>query len=264
MIDIALIIAIARQAGERILQVYQQDFAVMDKADNSPVTQADLQAHHHIVACLQALTPAWPVLSEESPPEEIAERQRWATYWLVDPLDGTREFIKKNGEFTVNIALINRGNVVMGVVYAPVLDTTWWGEQSKGAYKQQGTQPPQRLHVSEPPVAGQPWRVVSSRSHTGPAEQTFMQRLPHAQVSNVGSSIKLCMVAEGSADLYPKLGPTSEWDTAAGQAVVQAAGGQVLSWPSLQPLRYNQRPDTLINPDFMVCARPDDYWAAAR
>jgi 3'(2'), 5'-bisphosphate nucleotidase len=264
MIDIALIIAIARQAGERILQVYQQDFAVMDKADNSPVTQADLQAHHHIVACLQALTPAWPVLSEESPPEEIAERLRWRRYWLVDPLDGTREFIKKNGEFTVNIALIDNGNVVLGVVHAPVPDTTWWGEQGKGAYKQQGTQAPQALHVSEPPSGDRQWRVVGSRSHVTPQQQAFMQRLPEANVANVGSSIKLCMVAEGTADLYAKLGPTSEWDTAAGQAVVEAAGGQVLAWPGLLPLRYNQRPDTLINPDFMVCARPDDYWAGPR
>jgi 3'(2'), 5'-bisphosphate nucleotidase len=182
-------------------------------------------------------------------------------YWLVDPLDGTREFIKKNGEFTVNIALIDNGNVVLGVVHAPVPDTTWWGEQGKGAYKQQGTQAPQALHVSEPPSGDRQWRVVGSRSHVTPQQQAFMQRLPEANVANVGSSIKLCMVAEGTADLYAKLGPTSEWDTAAGQAVVEAAGGQVLAWPGLLPLRYNQRPDTLINPDFMVCARPDDYWA---
>jgi 3'(2'), 5'-bisphosphate nucleotidase len=261
MTDIQQIITIARQAGEIILQVYQQDFAVMDKADHSPVTQADLQAHQHIQARLHALTPEWPVLSEESPPQEIAERLRWRRYWLVDPLDGTREFIKKNGEFTVNIALIDNGNVVLGVVHAPVPGTTWWGEQGKGAYRQQGSQALQPLRVSEPPFGDRQWRVVGSRSHVTPQQQAFMQRLPGAQLMSVGSSIKLCMVAEGSADLYPKFGPTSEWDTAAGQAVVEAAGGQVLAWPGLTPLRYNQRPDTLINPDFMACARPDDYWA---
>ena len=241
------VITIARQAGEKILQVYQQDFTVTDKADHTPLTQADLQAHEHIVASLRILTPDLPVISEESSPDEIAQRMSWTRYWLVDPLDGTKEFIKKNGEFTVNIALIDNGVAVFGVVYAPVPNTTWWGAQQQGVLKQpgafkiQGDQPAQAIHVSAPPANGQPWRIVA-----------------------VGSSIKLCLVAEGRADLYPKLGPTGEWDTAAGQAVVEAAGGQVVAWPSLQTLRYNQRPDTLINPDFMVCAQPDEYWAGPR
>jgi 3'(2'), 5'-bisphosphate nucleotidase len=264
------VITIARQAGEKILQVYQQDFTVIDKADHTPLTQADLQAHEHIVACLRALTPELPVISEESSPDEIAQRMSWTRYWLVDPLDGTKEFIKKNGEFTVNIALIDNGVAVFGVVYAPVPNTTWWGAQQQGVLKQpgafkiQGDQPAQAIHVSAPPASGQPWRVVGSRSHGSPAQEAFMQQLPNAQLVPVGSSIKLCLVAEGRADLYPKLGPTGEWDTAAGQAVVEAAGGQVVAWPSLQTLRYNQRPDTLINPDFMVCAQPDEYWAGPR
>jgi 3'(2'), 5'-bisphosphate nucleotidase len=264
MTDIQQIITIARQAGEKILAVYGQDFAVTDKADHSPLTEADLQAHRHIVACLSRLTPTVPVLSEESAPQDIAQRMSWTRYWLVDPLDGTKEFIKRNGEFTVNIALIDHGVPVLGVVHAPVLDCTWWGEQGRGAFVAQGNAPAHAIHVAEPPSPGQPWRVVGSRSHGTPELQAFVQRLPGAEMVPVGSSIKLCLVAEGKADLYPKLGPTGEWDTAAGQAVVEAAGGQVLSWPDLRPLRYNQRPDTLINPDFMVCARPDDYWAGTR
>ena len=260
---IAPVITIARHAGEKILQVYQQDFAVMDKADHSPLTQADLQAHQHILVSLRALTPELPVLSEESAPDEITQRMSWTRYWLVDPLDGTKEFIKKNGEFTVNIALIDNGIAVFGVVHAPVPNTTWWGAlNQQGAFKIQGDEPAQAIHVSAPPASGQPWRVVGSRSHATPAQHAFIQRLDDAQLVPVGSSIKLCLVAEGQADLYPKLGPTSEWDTAAGQAVVEAAGGQVLAWPCLQPLRYNQRPETLLNPDFMVCAQPHPYWSS--
>lgn len=262
--DVQKVIAIARQAGALIMAVYQQDFAVQNKADNSPVTEADLQAHDCIVAALCALTPDLPVLSEESPAAEITRRMSWVRYWLVDPLDGTREFIKKNGEFTVNIALIDNGVPVLGVVYAPVLDIAWWGQQGLGAFKVLGAHPAQSIHVAPVPSAGQRWRIVGSRSHSTPELEAFIQRLPGAEMVPVGSSIKLCLIAEGKADLYPKLGPTGEWDTAAGQAVVEAAGGQVLVWPALTPLRYNQRPDTLINPDFMVCAQPDRYWSGQR
>lgn len=262
--DIQQVISIARQAGKLIMAVYQREFAVQDKTDKSPVTEADFQAHDCIVAALQVLTPELPVLSEESPAADIAQRMSWPRYWLVDPLDGTREFIKKNGEFTVNIALIENGVPVLGVVHAPALNRTWWGGQGIGAFVAQDDQPGQPIHVAEPPVEGQSWRVVGSRSHGTPELTQFMQRLPGTEMVPVGSSIKLCLVAEGKADLYPKLGPTSEWDTAAGQAVVEAAGGQVLAWPALTPLRYNQRPDTVINPDFMVCARPDQYWSGQR
>ena len=159
----------------------------------------------------------------------------------------------------MNIALIEQGTPRWGLVYAPVLDKLWYGGKGIGAWRVADGR--HETIQTRPHDAGQVWRVVGSRSHVTPQQQAFMQRLPGAQLMSVGSSIKLCMVAEGSADLYPKFGPTSEWDTAAGQAVVEAAGGQVLAWPGLTPLRYNQRPDTLINPDFMACARPDDYWA---
>lgn len=268
MIDVHAVIAIARQAGERIMQVYQQDFAVEQKGDDSPLTQADLQAHQHIVTGLNALTPGIPVLSEESAQADTAARTGWTRYWLVDPLDGTKEFIKKNGEFTVNIALIDAGIPVLGVVHAPALDLTWWGEQGKGASKAvgtgQGNYQVQAITVSAPPEGERPWRVVGSRSHGSADFDAFMQHLPGAELVAVGSSLKLCYVAEGKADLYPRLGLTSEWDTAAAQAVVEAAGGQVLTWPELKPLRYNQNPDTLLNPHFMVCAMPHSQWAGDR
>ncbi len=264
MINVTDILTIAREAGEKILQIYQQGFTVTDKADQSPLTEADLQAHRHIVARLQQLTPELPVLSEESSAAETAQRLSWTRYWLVDPLDGTKEFIQRNGEFTVNIALIDNGEPVLGVVHAPVLDTSWWGEQGRGAHTAQGNGPARAIQVAPVPGPGQPWRGVGSRSHATPEQAAFMRALPNAEMVAMGSSLKLCLVAEGRAHLYPRLGPTSEWDTAAAHAVVSAAGGQVLTWPGLQPLRYNQRPDTLLNPHFIVCAQPDARWAGPR
>lgn len=255
------VVGIARKAGKVILDVYQQDFAVMHKDDQSPVTQADLLAHQCIVEGLNVLTPELPVLSEESAPEVAALRMTWSRYWLVDPLDGTREFINRNGEFTVNIALVDNGIPVLGVVHAPTQDRTWWGVQGAGAFVADGDQPGLPIHVAPSPMPGQPWRVVGSRSHASPVLHDFVRQLPAATLQPVGSSLKFCLVAEGTADLCPRMGPTSEWDTAAGQAVVEAAGGQVLGWPALVPLRYNRNPDSLINPDFVVCAKPHPDWA---
>lgn len=261
MIDISKVVGIARDAGALILRVYQKDFAVYEKQDQSPLTEADLKAHEHIVGALQQLTPDIPVLSEESSPAVMAQRSGWSRYWLVDPLDGTKEFIKKNGEFTVNIALVVDGYPVMGVVHAPALEVTYWGEAEKGAHKQSGDGPVTAIHVAPLPASEQIWRVVGSRSHASEDFNQFMTRLPNAELVSMGSSLKLCLVAEGKADLYPRLGPTSEWDTAAAHAVVAAAGGQVLAWPSLQPLRYNQNAESLLNPFFMVCSLPDTRWA---
>ncbi|MBU2964339.1 3'(2'),5'-bisphosphate nucleotidase CysQ [Amphritea sp. 2_MG-2023] len=253
------IIALAKQAGAAIMEIYQRGFEISEKSDASPLTEADLASHHCIVDGLKQLTPEIPVLSEESSADEHQGRMSWNTYWLIDPLDGTKEFIKKNGEFTVNIALIDQGKAVFGVVYAPALGVTYWGD-AEGAFKEEeGLVEP--IHVSEIPGDADVWRVVGSRSHQSDEFKAFVQGLPQTEVVSMGSSLKLCLVAEGAADLYPRLGLTSEWDTAAAHAVVTAAGGQVLQYPELTPLLYNTRPDTLLNPFFIVCANKDDSWA---
>lgn len=253
------IIDLAKRAGAAIMAIYQQDFAVYEKQDESPLTEADLASHHCIVNGLKQLTPQIPVLSEESGADEHLDRMSWQRYWLIDPLDGTKEFIKKNGEFTVNIALIDQGKAVFGVVYAPALDVTYWGD-ADGAFKESGGQV-ESIRVSEVPAEGAVWRVVGSRSHQTDEFKAFVKGLPDTEVVSMGSSLKLCLVAEGVADLYPRLGLTSEWDTAAAHAVVTAAGGQVLQYPELTPLLYNTRPDTLLNPFFIVCADKSDKWA---
>ena len=263
MIDIRAIRRIAEEAGQLIMTVYQRDFAVQNKQDASPLTEADMLAHNHIVQALSAATPEIPVLSEESAEVEGELRCSWQRYWLVDPLDGTKEFIKRNGEFTVNIALIEQGVPVLGVVHAPALGVSYWGAQGLGAFKQAGQEPIKPIHVATPPANGQSWRVVGSRSHASLEFQEFVAQMGNAELVSMGSSLKLCLVAEGAADLYPRLGPTSEWDTAAAHAVVNAAGGQVFAWPQLVPLRYNQHANTLLNPFFMVCAQPHPAWLPA-
>lgn len=254
MFDHRSIIDLAHQAGQAIMGVYNSDFAVETKDDASPLTQADLASHQCIVQGLAQLTPSIPVLSEESSAQDIEDRMGWSLYWLIDPLDGTKEFVKRNGEFTVNIALIQNHQPIFGVVHAAALQTTWWGHQGQGAFKicPDGSQTP--IQVRSRPDHVSDWKVVGSRSHQSQEFESFMQNHPGAQLVSMGSSIKLCLVAEGTADLYPRLGPTSEWDTAAAHAVVEAAGGQVLEYPGMQSLRYNIRPQTLLNPHFLVCA----------
>lgn len=250
---------IARRAGLEILEVYaKSETASSAKADDSPLTLADLRAHRLIVESLRALTPAIPVLSEESADVPYAERSGWRRYWLVDPLDGTKEFLSKNGEFTVNIALIEGHAPVLGIVHVPVRSTTYWGVPGSGAWRVRGDAPPEALHVQ--PHAASPVRVVGSRSHRGDSLDAFLARLgPHELVA-VGSSLKFCMVAEGAADVYPRLGPTSEWDTAAAQAVVEAAGGVVARLDGTA-LGYNTKPDVL-NPHFVVYADRGRDWLA--
>ncbi|MBF0254962.1 MAG: 3'(2'),5'-bisphosphate nucleotidase CysQ [Gammaproteobacteria bacterium] len=244
------ILQIAQEAGERILQVYgREDFGEQLKSDSSPLTEADLAAHRHIVQRLQALTPGWPILSEESAAIPWSERQGWQRYWLVDPLDGTKEFIKRNGEFTVNIALIDQHRPILGVVHAPVLATSWLGDVEQGAFKQTGAGvEPIRVQPHQP---GEPWRVVGSRSHAGAGLAAFLADLGEHELVSMGSSIKLCLVAEGAAHLYPRLGLTSEWDTAAAQAVVEAAGGEVIQQEDAKALEYNRK-ESLLNPFFIV------------
>jgi len=249
------VIGLAKAAGEKIMAIYAQDFDVDYKEDSSPLTQADLASHHCIVDGLLELTPQIPVLSEESSEDQKRNRMSWETYWLIDPLDGTKEFIKKNGEFTVNIALVSNHQPVFGVVYAPALDVTYWGDKSSGAFKiENGIE--NAIIVRSRPASSVDWIVVGSRSHQSDEFKTFMKDYADAEIVSMGSSLKLCLVAEGKADLYPRLGLTSEWDTAASQAVVEAAGGKVLAFPEMKPLGCNQNADSLLNPHFLVCASP--------
>lgn len=248
---------IARAAGREILAVYDTDFDVTAKDDLSPLTQADLAAHRSIVAGLEELTPDIPVLSEESAEVPFSQRQAWDRYWLVDPLDGTKEFVKRNGEFTVNIALIEHGEPVIGVVHVPVTDRTYLGCRDVGAFVQDNDREPNAINVQS--QASRPPRVVASRSHWSDEVNDFLERLGDHEIVSMGSSLKLCLVAEGRADIYPRLGPTSEWDTAAAHAVVAAAGGKVINAETGDPLRYNSK-DSLLNPFFLVYADMDIDW----
>lgn len=245
---------IARAAGEQILAVYAQDFEVSEKADASPLTQADLAAHRCIVSRLPDLDGGLPILSEESAAIAWSTRRGWTRYWLVDPLDGTREFVKKNGEFTVNIALIENGEPVLGVVYAPVMDWLLVGGRGLGAQWQRfGTS-----GVAEVAKAGSPLRVAASRSHRDEKTQQYLNRIGSVDTFGLGSSLKFCKIATGEIDLYPRFGPTSEWDTAAAQAVLEAAGGGVFTLDG-EPLRYNSK-ESLLNPHFIAVGDRDIGW----
>ena len=251
------LVVLAREAGEAILQVYATDFEVESKADESPLTKADLAAHRHIMTGLDELTPEIPVISEESGLPDFAVRSAWHRYWLVDPLDGTREFVNRNGEFTVNIALIEAGRPVLGVVHVPVQTRTYVGCAGHGAERRDGDAAA-AIHVAA--STGDPVRVVGSRSHRGASLDAFLEALPGCELVPMGSSMKFCVVAEGKADVYPRLGPTSEWDTAAAQAVVEQAGGAVLRLDG-NPLSYNEKPE-ILNPWFVVTGPADRDWLA--
>ena len=255
------VIAVARAAAAEILAIYQSEFAVRHKDDRSPLTAADLAAHHCIVDGLRRLTPDIPVLSEESAGITTAQRRGWSTLWLVDPLDGTREFVKRNGEFTVNIALIEHGVTTYGVVQAPVTGALWHGGQRDGAFRRDGDGGDQTLRVRAPATA--PLRVAASRSHRDERTALFIERMGEIEPIGLGSSLKFCWLAEGGIDVYPRFGPTSEWDTAAAQAVLEGAGGAVLDLQG-RPFRYNQR-DTLLNGEFVALGDttlPWREWAA--
>jgi 3'(2'), 5'-bisphosphate nucleotidase len=242
---------IAQKAGAAIMEVYSGEIAIEIKTDRSPLTAADKASHAVIVAGLRELTPDIPVLSEEGKDIPYEERNTWERFWLVDPLDGTKEFIKRNGEFTVNIALIEGQEPVLGVIYVPVTDRLYWGVKGQGAWCRERGRETVPIRVRRPdPVAG--LTVVMSRSHPSPELEDFLKDIEVAEALSVGSSLKLCAVAEGKADLYPRLGPTMEWDTAAGQAIVESAGGVVERFPGTEPLRYNK--PVLLNPHFLVKA----------
>lgn len=250
------IIALAREAAAGILRVYEGEFDVQRKDDDSPLTAADLAAHRCIVEGLERLSPDIPVLSEESAQDVPALlRRQWPRMWLVDPLDGTREFVKRNGEFTVNIALIDEGEPVLGVVQAPVTGALWHGQRGRGAFRREGDRD---VPVRTRTPATAPLRVAASRSHRDARTEAVLARMGEVEAIGVGSSLKFCRLAEGTMDVYPRFGPTSEWDTAAGQCVLEAAGGAVLD-PRGRPLRYNQR-DTILNGDFMALGDPSLPW----
>jgi 3'(2'), 5'-bisphosphate nucleotidase len=251
--------AIARRAGREILEIYASgELAARPKADASPITAADLRAHRLILQSLHELTPEVPVLSEEAVHTSFAQRSQWRRYWLVDPLDGTREFLSRNGQFTVNIALIEGHAPALGVVHVPVTDISYRGLPGVGAWRERAGTAAEEIHVAA--RAGAPLRVVGSRSHRGDSLDAFLARVGPHQLLPVGSSLKFCMVAEGTADVYPRLGPTSEWDTAAAHAVVTGAGGTVSRLDG-EPLRYNTR-EALLNPFFVAYGPTDRDWLA--
>lgn len=256
------VIAVAKEAGAAIMKVYATNFDVERKSDDSPLTQADLAAHHVIVQALKQLTPDIPVLSEESDQMPAEQRNSWPMYWLIDPLDGTREFIKRNGEFTVNIALINNHVSVLGVVYAPVTELLYYAMAGQGAYKQSKNFAPQRIQTASLNIENV--IVAGSRSHSDHKLQQFLTNLhiktgTTPELIHMGSSLKICLVADGGAHVYPRLGPTSEWDTAAAHCVLTEAGGDILDLQG-NSLRYNTK-TSLLNPSFFATVKTSFNWS---
>ncbi len=260
------IVSVARDAGAAVDEIYRQASAeVSYKADDSPLTAADLASHRVIVAGLKDLAPEIPILSEEGAERPYGSRRAWDRLWVVDPLDGTKEFIKRNGEFTVNIALVENGIPTLGVVYAPVLDRTYLAAAGEGAWRRDGEGEDEAQPIRATGTAGEgdasgTLAVVASRSHPSPQLSAFLDHLGEHRLVSMGSSLKLCLVAEGAADLYPRLGPTMEWDTAAAHAVVLGAGGRVLDFAG-EPLGYNK--ENLLNPHFIVLGERSVPWREA-
>jgi len=248
---------IAAEAGLRIMEIYATSFSVAQKDDDSPLTAADTASHNIICERLQSLTPDIPILSEESASVPFSERGQWERFWLVDPLDGTKEFIKRNGEFTVNIALIENHEPVLGVVYVPATQICYSAANGSAIRQEPGTSPqPITTRTTE---TNKPLRIVGSRSHGNASVQAFAERLGEHTFIAVGSSLKLCLVAEGGADVYPRLGPTWEWDTAAAQCIVEQAGGKVVATDGSR-LHYNK--ESLLNPHFLVFGDSHRDWLA--
>lgn len=250
-------IAIAQQASAAILAVYERDFTVEAKPDHSPVTEADLAAHRIIARELAQLTPTVPVLSEEGAAVPWQTRREWRRYWLVDPLDGTREFVKRNGEFSVNIALIEDGVPVLGVILAPVSNYLVHAQKGEGAWLREPAKGCDLALGSRRPAPTR-LRVAASRSHLDARTEKILDAIGEHERIGLGSSLKFCRLAEGRVDVYARFGPTSEWDTAAGQCILEAAGGAVLGLDG-KPLRYN-REASLLNPDFIALGDPDLPW----
>ena len=243
---LSAVVDLARAAGAAIMVCYGDAVAVEHKADRSPLTLADRAAHGVITDGLAALDPLTPVISEEGSIPDFPVRKEWPRFWLVDPLDGTKEFIKRNGEFTVNISLIEGGAPVLGVVFAPAIDTAYWASRGLGAWRQRGGDAPERIYSTACDPAG-PVTIVESRSHPSAELEQYLRSFTVSRRISIGSSLKFCSVAEGAADIYPRLGPTMEWDVAAGDCIFRnsARTGQRPS-----PLTYN-KPD-LRNASFVI------------
>jgi len=252
-IDIDYLIDIARLAGQEIMKVYEKDFSVDYKDDKSPLTEADRRSNEIIIRHLLSRYLDSHIISEENKEILYEERKGWYSFWLIDPLDGTKEFIKKNGEFTVNIAFVENGVPTFGVVYAPVPDVLYYGIKGIGSFKiAKGVSV--KLHNEGSYADKEVIKVVASRSHMSDETMTFISGLEKSgkkvDFLSIGSSLKLCLVAEGAADIYPRFGPTMEWDTGAAHAVALYAGKQVLNSETMQPLVYNKI--SLLNPSFIV------------
>jgi len=251
-IDLAKAVAtIAKDAGAAILDIYHnaENYEVEQKSDDSPLTVADRTANTIICDGLEKLEVQYPIISEENKSIPYEERKDYASAWLVDPLDGTKEFIKRNGEFTVNIALIEKGKSTLGVVYAPVLDELYWAVEGEGAYLEKNGQTTQ-LHAKSFEMANKNLGVVCSRSHLNDATKEFVEKLNEPELVSKGSSLKFLLIAKGEAHVYPRLAPTMEWDTAAAHVVVTEAGGQVIAQDTMLPLMYNK--ENLLNPHFVA------------
>ncbi|MBY6192835.1 3'(2'),5'-bisphosphate nucleotidase CysQ [Marinobacter hydrocarbonoclasticus] len=240
------VIKIADEASEKVLHIYQSDFKVNYKEDHSPITAADIASHDIIVKGLRQISRDIPILSEEGEEIPWEERKKWRRFWLIDPIDGTKDFTQRTGEFTVNIAMIEDGEPVMGVVTAPALKEAFWGIKGEGAHMRDRTGRVHRIRVAEPKDT---LRVVASKNHLNEETRAFIEALGSHETVQAGSSLKFCRIAEGHADIYPRMGPTSEWDTAAAHAVLVAAGGKVQT-PEGQPLVYGK--ENILNPNFIA------------
>jgi len=252
-IDIQKINSISKRAGDEIMKIYQQDFKIEFKKDKSPLTKADIQSNKIIITNLKSLYPDTPILSEENKQIPYKIRKNWKYFWLIDPLDGTKEFIKKNGEFTVNIALIYKNVPILGVIYAPVLNLLYYAQKEKGAYKQEKNKKPQRLPIYNH-TNNDTLKVIVSKSHYNQETREFVSNLKkqygNIEFIHIGSSLKFCLIAEGKADIYPRLAPTMEWDIAAGQAIVEQSKGKITKYKTKESIRYNKQ--NLLNPYFIT------------
>ena len=250
------VILLAESASHQILEIYNSEFTIAHKDDRSPLTAADMASHDAICAGLKELTPAIPVLSEESANIPFATRKNWDYFWLVDPLDGTREFIKRNGEFTINIALIEKHSPILGVIHVPVTGRTYFADKGHGAFKKTSNDSSQQINTRRTDAAR--IALAGSRSHGSDRQQALIDKLGEIEVHAIGSALKFCLVAEGIVDIYPRFGPTSEWDTAAAQCIVEEAGGMVTDM-EFNPLRYNTG-ESVLNPDFLAIADKTFNW----
>jgi len=252
-IDIQKINSITKKAGDEIMKIYQQDFDVDYKADNSPLTKADIKSNEIITDSLKNIYPEIPILSEENKEVPYNIRKNWEYFWLIDPLDGTKEFVKKNGEFTVNIVLIYKDTPVLGVIYSPALELLYYAQKEKGAFKQEKDANTKKLPIYNR-TNNTTLKVIAPKSHYTQETKEFVNNLKnqHKKIEfiNIGSSLKLCLIAEGKADIYPRLTPTMEWDIAAGQAIVEQAGGKIVELKTQTTLKYNKQ--DLLNPWFVT------------